>query len=58
MTPLQWAQTCQVGDSYSYAAEGVPPVTPEELAQIADICINRGMEVFADQDGLRTEKFP
>ena len=58
MTPLQWAQTCQVGDSYLYATHGVPPVTSEELAEIADLCINRGLEVFADENGLRVEKFP
>lgn len=58
MTAMEWAQQCNADDRYSYEENGVPPVTPTELAAIADVCINRGLEVFADEGGLHVEKFP
>ncbi len=57
-SPLEWAAHCQADDRYSYEENGVSPPSPQELTAISDLCISRGLEVFADATGLHVEKFP
>jgi hypothetical protein len=55
-SPLGWARECKAGDSYSYEANGMVPVLERELDALIDACAERGLELFADDKGLRVEQ--